>query len=200
MQLLGEPTPTSNYIIDDAGVLNKTTKKAVSDRLKRLDIETGFRVEAVTVRRLEVEPDAFAFSERLLTNWCAPLLRVPPQQIARSPNYHCLSGLFPSTTALPRTGALHCCTCRPSSCRKSHVRQHCLLGTRANRQQTGTQNRAALVCSLRAAHSVCSSERACIRCYYLGVLCDLCKSKVEAKAFNQRARKVKSQPFLMQPL
>jgi uncharacterized membrane protein YgcG len=72
LQLLAESRPTDNYIIDDANALNRTTKKAVSDRLKRLEFETGYRVEAVTVRRLEVEPDAFAFNDRLLSNWCAP--------------------------------------------------------------------------------------------------------------------------------
>ena len=70
-QLLSEPTPTNNYVIDDAGTINKTTKKTVNDRLKRLEIETGYRLEAVTVRRLEVEADAFAFVDRLLDNWCA---------------------------------------------------------------------------------------------------------------------------------
>lgn len=72
MQVLSEPTPTTNYIIDDAGALSKTTRKAVSDRLKKIEFETGFRVEAVTVRKLEVEADAFAFTDRLLESWCPP--------------------------------------------------------------------------------------------------------------------------------
>lgn len=71
MQLLAESTPTDTYVIDDASALNRTTKKAVSDRLKRLEFETGYRIEAVTVRKLEVETDAFAFNDRLLANWCA---------------------------------------------------------------------------------------------------------------------------------
>jgi TPM domain len=72
LQVLGEPKPTTSYLIDDAGVINKTTKKAVNDRLKRLEIESGYRIEAVTVRKLEVEPDAFAFTDRLIESWCAP--------------------------------------------------------------------------------------------------------------------------------
>lgn len=36
--ILNEPTPTKNYIIDDAGVLNKTTKKSVNDELSRLEV------------------------------------------------------------------------------------------------------------------------------------------------------------------
>lgn len=82
MQVLGEPTPTTNYIIDDAGALSKTTRKAVSDRLKRLEFETGYRVEAVTVRKLEVEADAFAFTDRLIESWCGPL---PPASSLPSP-------------------------------------------------------------------------------------------------------------------
>lgn len=77
MQLLAEPTPTTNYIIDDAGALSKTTRKAISDKLKRLEFETGYRIEAVTVRKLEVEADAFAFTDRLIESWCAPTAPVP---------------------------------------------------------------------------------------------------------------------------
>lgn len=69
MQILAEDTPTTSFLIDDAGVINKTTKKAVNDRLKRLEIESGYRIQAVTVRKLEVEPDAFAFTDRLVETW-----------------------------------------------------------------------------------------------------------------------------------
>lgn len=36
--ILNEPTPTKNYVIDDANVLNKTTKKSVNDELSRLEV------------------------------------------------------------------------------------------------------------------------------------------------------------------
>ena len=36
--ILNEATPTKNYVIDDAGVLNKTTKKSVNDELSRLEV------------------------------------------------------------------------------------------------------------------------------------------------------------------
>lgn len=70
VQILGEEPPTTKYLIDDAGAINKTTKKAVNDRLKRLEIETGYRVTAITVRKLEVEPDAFVFTDRVIEGWC----------------------------------------------------------------------------------------------------------------------------------
>ena len=45
-QVLSSDKPTDSYLLDDAGAINKTTKKEVNDRLKRLDFETGFRVQA----------------------------------------------------------------------------------------------------------------------------------------------------------
>ena len=39
--LLSSPTPTKNYIIDDAGVLNRTTKKGLSEELNKLEVRPG---------------------------------------------------------------------------------------------------------------------------------------------------------------
>ena len=39
--ILTEPKPTSNYVIDDANVLNRTTKKSVNDTLSRLEVRNG---------------------------------------------------------------------------------------------------------------------------------------------------------------
>lgn len=61
--------PTTNYIIDDADVLSKSVKKSISDRLKALETETGYRVEVVTLRKLEFENDAFAFGDKLIERW-----------------------------------------------------------------------------------------------------------------------------------
>ena len=36
--LLSEPRPTSNYVLDDANVLNKTTKKALNYDLAQLEV------------------------------------------------------------------------------------------------------------------------------------------------------------------
>ena len=41
--LLAEGTPTT-YILDDAAVLNKTTKKSVGDQLKALEVGAGRRL------------------------------------------------------------------------------------------------------------------------------------------------------------
>ena len=57
------------YVIDDASVINKTTRKSVSDALKQLEQETGYRLEVATVRKLEFESDAFVFGDKLVSKW-----------------------------------------------------------------------------------------------------------------------------------
>ncbi|EFN54260.1 hypothetical protein CHLNCDRAFT_58309 [Chlorella variabilis] len=66
--LLAEGTP-STYVLDDAAVLNKTTKKTVGDQLKALEDATGYHLEVATVRRLEFENDTFAFGDKLVSKW-----------------------------------------------------------------------------------------------------------------------------------
>ena len=38
--IMSEPKPTTNYVIDDAGVLNKTTRKNINDQLSRLEVSS----------------------------------------------------------------------------------------------------------------------------------------------------------------
>ena len=38
--IMSEPRPTTNYVIDDAGVLNKTTRKNINDQLSRLEVSS----------------------------------------------------------------------------------------------------------------------------------------------------------------
>ncbi len=66
--LLAAGTPAT-YVIDDAGVLNKTTEKSVGDALRALEAETGYRLEVATLRKLEFESDAFAFGDKLIGKW-----------------------------------------------------------------------------------------------------------------------------------
>jgi uncharacterized membrane protein YgcG len=69
LDVLSTPKPTTQHIIDDAGVLNRTTKKAVNDELTRFEIEHGYRLEVVTVRKLEFENDAFGFADKVIEKW-----------------------------------------------------------------------------------------------------------------------------------
>eukprot|EP00882_Tetradesmus_deserticola_P001501 GHRQ01001621.1.p1 GENE.GHRQ01001621.1~~GHRQ01001621.1.p1 ORF type:complete len:266 (+),score=96.33 GHRQ01001621.1:215-1012(+) len=67
--ILGEPTPTKAYFVDDASVLSKSTRSALNKKLGILETVTGYRVEVVTVRKLEFETDAFAFADKVVDNW-----------------------------------------------------------------------------------------------------------------------------------
>lgn len=69
LDVLQAPKPGAQHVIDDAGVLNRTTKKTLNDELTRLEINTGFRLEVVTVRKLEFENDAFGFGDKLIEKW-----------------------------------------------------------------------------------------------------------------------------------
>ena len=66
--LLANGTPDT-YVLDDASVINKTTTKSISDQLRELESQTGYRVEVATVRKLEFENDAFAFGDKLISKW-----------------------------------------------------------------------------------------------------------------------------------
>lgn len=66
--LLANGTPDT-YVLDDASVLNRTTKKSVGDELQELERSTGYRLEVATVRKLEFESDAFAFGDKLVSKW-----------------------------------------------------------------------------------------------------------------------------------
>jgi len=66
--LLSSGTPET-YVVDDASVMNKTTKKSVADELKDVENKTGYHLEVATVRKLEFESDAFAFGDKLVSKW-----------------------------------------------------------------------------------------------------------------------------------
>jgi uncharacterized membrane protein YgcG len=40
--ILGEPVPTKNYFVDDAGVLSKSTRSDLNKRLSILEVRDGF--------------------------------------------------------------------------------------------------------------------------------------------------------------
>lgn len=47
--LLATQTPTNNYLIDDAGVLNRTTKKGVNEELAKLEASPKPETDHFTV-------------------------------------------------------------------------------------------------------------------------------------------------------
>jgi len=67
--IISEDVPTKDYVIDDAGTLSKAGKKALTNELKTLEIKSGYRITAITTRKLEFETDAFAFADKVLEGW-----------------------------------------------------------------------------------------------------------------------------------
>eukprot|EP01023_Acetabularia_acetabulum_P042740 TRINITY_DN425_c0_g1_i4.p2 TRINITY_DN425_c0_g1~~TRINITY_DN425_c0_g1_i4.p2 ORF type:complete len:269 (-),score=52.37 TRINITY_DN425_c0_g1_i4:287-1093(-) len=67
--ILGTPTPSINYVIDDASVLSRSTKGDLQKRLFQLENNTGYRLEVATTRKLEFETDAFAFGDKVIEGW-----------------------------------------------------------------------------------------------------------------------------------
>ncbi|KAI8475847.1 MAG: hypothetical protein J3K34DRAFT_403008 [Monoraphidium minutum] len=67
--ILSEPTLSGTYYLDDASVLSKSTRSEINKKLRLLETVTGYRVNIVTVRKLEFETDAYAFADKALENW-----------------------------------------------------------------------------------------------------------------------------------
>ena len=43
LDILNQPAPGTQHVIDDAGVLNKTTRKGLNDELSRLEVNGEWR-------------------------------------------------------------------------------------------------------------------------------------------------------------
>lgn len=50
-------------------MLSKSTSNEVNSVLSRLEKEKGYKVTVITTRKLEFDPDAFAFGEKILRKW-----------------------------------------------------------------------------------------------------------------------------------
>ena len=55
--------------MDDGGILNKTSKKTIRQKLADLEAKTGYHLNIVTMRKLQFTPDPFEFSDKMLENW-----------------------------------------------------------------------------------------------------------------------------------
>jgi len=69
IEILGTPAPTEGYIVDDAGLMSRSTATAVNKTLKELEDATGFHMNVITVRKLVFETDPFAFGDKVLETW-----------------------------------------------------------------------------------------------------------------------------------
>merc|ERR1719379_1108307 len=67
--ILAENEPKSSYYIDDASVLSRTTRDEINGKLSDLETNYGYKLVLVTTRKLEFDPDGFAFSEKIFNKW-----------------------------------------------------------------------------------------------------------------------------------
>jgi len=67
--VLEAPVPETSYYVDDGGVLSKSGKKSIAQKLNSLESETGYHLNVVTMRKLQFTPDPFEFSDKVLENW-----------------------------------------------------------------------------------------------------------------------------------
>lgn len=44
LDIIQAPRPSAQHVIDDAGVMNRTTKKSVNDELTRFEVGKGHRI------------------------------------------------------------------------------------------------------------------------------------------------------------
>jgi len=61
--------PTTGYIMDDAPCLQKGSEKKMNDILSYLDVGKGYKLDVVTVRKLEESPDADTLASKMLDKW-----------------------------------------------------------------------------------------------------------------------------------
>merc|ERR1711998_819931 len=67
--ILAENEPKTTFLIDDAAVLSRTTRDEIDSKLSDLETNSGFKLVLVTTRKLEFDPDAFTFSEKIFGKW-----------------------------------------------------------------------------------------------------------------------------------
>jgi len=69
LEIMQTPTLTESYIVDDAGVMSRSSAATINKTLKELEDTTGYRMNVVTVRKLVFETDPFAFGDKVLEQW-----------------------------------------------------------------------------------------------------------------------------------
>merc|ERR1711904_403989 len=67
--ILAENEPKTTFLIDDAAVLSRTTRDEIDNKLSDLQTNSGYKLVLVTTRKLEFDPDAFTFSDKIFGKW-----------------------------------------------------------------------------------------------------------------------------------
>ena len=69
LEIMQTPRLEDGYVVDDAGLLSRSSATAINKSLKELEDQTGYRLNVVTVRKLVFETDPFAFGDKVLEKW-----------------------------------------------------------------------------------------------------------------------------------
>merc|ERR1712113_966750 len=67
--ILAENEPNLTYYIDDASVLSRVARAEINNKLSDLENRTGFKLVVSTVRKIEFDPDAYSFTEKVFNKW-----------------------------------------------------------------------------------------------------------------------------------
>lgn len=67
--ILAENEPKATFYIDDASALSRTARDEINNKLSDLEKRTGYKLIVATTRKLDFDPDAFSFSEKVFGNW-----------------------------------------------------------------------------------------------------------------------------------
>jgi len=67
--ILAADEPMTTYYIDDAGVLSRTARNDIDNKLSSLAERTGYKLVIATTRKLEFNPDVFSLSEKVFGKW-----------------------------------------------------------------------------------------------------------------------------------
>merc|ERR1712159_963941 len=67
--ILAENEPRTTFLIDDAAVLSRTTRDEINNKLSDLETNSGFKLILVTTRKLDFNPNAFTFSDKVFGKW-----------------------------------------------------------------------------------------------------------------------------------
>ena len=69
LDVLATPAPSAAYVVDDANLLSRAAYGELNQLGKDLEDKTGYRVNVVTLRKLQFETDVFAFADKVIERW-----------------------------------------------------------------------------------------------------------------------------------
>jgi len=67
--ILAADEPKATFYLDDAGVLSRTARNEIENKLSSLAERTGYRLTVATTRKLEFDPDVFSLTEKIFGKW-----------------------------------------------------------------------------------------------------------------------------------